>query len=54
MIMLDTSNCLSFDLSPLDSPPMGDEMEKAGQKTDHDRQVYYSLKEGGQIIWSYT
>lgn len=27
---------------------MGDDMEKAGLKMDHDRLVYHSLKEGGQ------
>ncbi|XP_047194245.1 myocardin related transcription factor Ab isoform X5 [Hippoglossus stenolepis] len=50
MIMLDTNNCLSFELSPPGSPPMGDDvdMEKAGLKMDHDRHVYHSLKEGGR------
>lgn len=49
--MLDTNTCLSFELPPLDSPPMGDDMEKAGLKLDldPDRQVYHSLKEGGRF-----
>lgn len=53
MIMLDTNHCLSFEPSSLDSPPMGDDMEKEGLKMDHDRLVYHSLKEGGQSsrIW---
>ncbi|XP_069374007.1 myocardin related transcription factor Ab isoform X15 [Paralichthys olivaceus] len=51
MIMLDTNNCLSFELSPHGSPPMGDDvdMEKAGLKMDHDRHVYHSLKEVLQL-----
>ncbi|XP_034427017.1 myocardin related transcription factor Ab isoform X4 [Hippoglossus hippoglossus] len=51
MIMLDTNNCLSFELSPPGSPPMGDDvdMEKAGLKMDHDRHVYHSLKEVLQL-----
>ncbi|GAA6219985.1 myocardin related transcription factor Ab isoform X3 [Lates japonicus] len=50
MIMLDTNHCLSFEPSPLDSPPMGDDMdEKAGLKMDHDRHVYHSLKEVLQL-----
>lgn len=48
MIMLDTNHCLSFETSPMGSPPMGDDMEKAGLKMEHDRHVYHSLKEGGQ------
>lgn len=48
MIMLDTNHCLSFEPSPLDSPPMVDDLEKAGLKMDNDRLVYHSLKEGGQ------
>ncbi|CAB1438111.1 unnamed protein product [Pleuronectes platessa] len=49
--MLDTNNCLSFELSPPGSPPMGDDvdMEKAGLKMDHDRHVYHSLKEVLQL-----
>ncbi|XP_040922454.1 myocardin related transcription factor Ab isoform X2 [Toxotes jaculatrix] len=49
MIMLDTNHCLSFEPSPLGSPPMGDDMEKAGLKMDHDRDVYHSLKEVLQL-----
>lgn len=49
MIMLDTNHCLSFEPSCLDSPPMGDDMEKAGLNMDHDRHVYHSLKEGGRL-----
>ncbi|XP_062269797.1 myocardin related transcription factor Ab isoform X2 [Platichthys flesus] len=51
MIMLDINNCLSFELSPPGSPPMGDDvdMEKAGLKMDHDRHVYHSLKEVLQL-----
>lgn len=49
MIMLDTNHCLSFEPSRLGSPPMGDDMEKAGLDMDHDRHVYHSLKEGGQL-----
>ncbi|XP_006807341.1 myocardin related transcription factor Ab isoform X2 [Neolamprologus brichardi] len=49
MIMLDTNHCLSFEPSFLDSPPMGDDMEKAGLKMDHDRLVYHSLKEVLQL-----
>ncbi|XP_070846205.1 myocardin related transcription factor Ab isoform X4 [Chaetodon trifascialis] len=49
MIMLDTNHCLSFEPSPLDSPPMGDDMEKARLLMDHDRQVYHSLKEVLQL-----
>ncbi|KAM6963641.1 myocardin related transcription factor Ab isoform 3-T5 [Tautogolabrus adspersus] len=48
MIMLDTNHCLSFEPSPPGSPPMGDDMEKAGLEMDHDRHVYHSLKEGGR------
>lgn len=48
MIMLDTNHCLSFEPSPLGSPPMGEDMEKAGLEMDHDKHVYHSLKEGGQ------
>ncbi|XP_026170618.1 myocardin related transcription factor Ab isoform X6 [Mastacembelus armatus] len=49
MIMLDTNHCLSLEPSPLGSPPMGDDMEKAGLKMDHDRHVYHSLKEVLQL-----
>lgn len=48
MIMLDTNHCLSFNPTPLDSPPMADDMVKAALKMDHDRLVYHSLKEGGR------
>lgn len=46
MIMLDTNHCLSFNPTPLGSPPMADDMVKAALKMDHDRLVYHSLKEG--------
>ncbi|XP_071319336.1 myocardin related transcription factor Ab isoform X5 [Trachinotus anak] len=49
MIMLDTNHCLSFETSPMGSPPMGDDMEKAGLKMEHDRHVYHSLKEVLQL-----
>lgn len=49
MIMLDNNHCLSFEPSRLGSPPMGDDMEKAGLNMDHDRHVYHSLKEGGRL-----
>ncbi|XP_077358960.1 myocardin related transcription factor Ab isoform X2 [Festucalex cinctus] len=49
MIMLDTNHCLSFEHSPLGSPPMGDDMDKAGVRMDHDRHVYHSLKEVLQL-----
>ncbi|XP_029953538.1 myocardin related transcription factor Ab isoform X3 [Salarias fasciatus] len=49
MIMLDTNHCLSFEPSPLDSPPMADDLEKAGLKMDNDRLVYHSLKEVLQL-----
>ncbi|XP_042253360.1 myocardin related transcription factor Ab isoform X1 [Thunnus maccoyii] len=49
MIMLDTNHCLSFEPSPGGSPPMGEDMEKAGLKMDHDRLVYHSLKEVLQL-----
>ncbi|XP_029383608.1 myocardin related transcription factor Ab isoform X3 [Echeneis naucrates] len=49
MIMLDTNHCLSFETSPLGSPAMGDDMEKAGLMMDHDRHVYHSLKEVLQL-----
>lgn len=47
MIMLDTNHCLSFEPTSLGSPPLADDIEKAGLKMDHDRLVYHSLKEGG-------
>ncbi|XP_054623088.1 myocardin related transcription factor Ab isoform X2 [Dunckerocampus dactyliophorus] len=47
--MLDTNHCLSFEHSSLGSPPMGDDMEKAGVRMDHDRHVYHSLKEVLQL-----
>lgn len=50
MIMLDTTHFLSFDPSFLGSPPVVDDMEKAGLKVDHDRLVYHSLKEGGRSV----
>ncbi|XP_024140010.1 myocardin related transcription factor Ab isoform X3 [Oryzias melastigma] len=49
MIMLDTNHCLSFNPTPLDSPPMADDMVKAALKMDHDRLVYHSLKEVLQL-----
>ncbi|KAM9426180.1 myocardin related transcription factor Ab isoform 2-T2 [Pholidichthys leucotaenia] len=49
MIMLDTNHCLSFGPSSLGSPPIGDDMEKAELKIDHDRLVYHSLKEVLQL-----
>ncbi|XP_077407442.1 myocardin related transcription factor Ab isoform X3 [Vanacampus margaritifer] len=49
MIMLDTNHCLSFEHSPLGSPPMGDDLDKAGVRMDHDRHVYHSLKEVLQL-----
>ncbi|KAM3859336.1 myocardin related transcription factor Ab [Diretmus argenteus] len=48
MIMLDTNHCLSFESSPLGSPPMGEDTDKPGLWTEQDRQVYHSLKEGGR------
>lgn len=54
MIMLDTNHCLSFEPSCLGSPPMGDDMEKAGLNMDHDRHVYHSLKEGGQSVAAHS
>ncbi|XP_033990725.1 LOW QUALITY PROTEIN: myocardin-related transcription factor A-like [Trematomus bernacchii] len=48
MIMLDTNHCLSYEPSPPGSPPMGEDMEKAGLTLDQDRLVYHSLKEGGR------
>lgn len=48
--MLDTNHCLSFEPSPPGSPPMGEDMEKAGLTMDHDRHVYHSLKEGGRFL----
>lgn len=50
MIMLDTNHCLSLEPSPPGSPPMGEDMEKAGLILDHERHVYHSLKEGGQAM----
>ncbi|KAM3591675.1 uncharacterized protein V6R79_005739 [Siganus canaliculatus] len=47
--MLDTNHCLSFEPSPPGSPPMGEDMEKAGLTLDHDRHVYHSLKEVLQL-----
>lgn len=52
--MLDTNHFLSFERSPLGSPPMGNDMDKAGVRMDHDRHVYHSLKEGGQSIAACT
>ncbi|XP_023805086.1 MKL/myocardin-like protein 1 isoform X2 [Oryzias latipes] len=49
MIMLDTNHCLSFNPTPLGSPPMADDMVKAALKMDHDRLVYHSLKEVLQL-----
>ncbi|XP_075949377.1 myocardin related transcription factor Ab isoform X4 [Anarhichas minor] len=49
MTMLDTNHCLSFEPSPPGSPPMGEDMEKAGLIMDHDRLVYHSLKEVLQL-----
>ncbi|CAN9508903.1 unnamed protein product [Ophioblennius macclurei] len=49
MIMLDTNHCLSFEPSPLGSPPMADDLEKAGLKMDNDKLVYHSLKEVLQL-----
>lgn len=48
VMMLDTNHCLSFKPSPLDSPPMADDMENACLKMDQERLVYHSLKEGGR------
>ncbi|KAM6898103.1 myocardin related transcription factor Ab isoform 3-T3 [Lycodopsis pacificus] len=48
MTMLDTNHCLSFEPSPPGSPPMGEDLEKAGLIMDYDRLVYHSLKEGGR------
>ncbi|XP_067343813.1 myocardin related transcription factor Ab isoform X5 [Channa argus] len=47
--MLDTNHCLSFAPSHLGSPPMGDDMEKAQLKMEHDKHVYHSLKEVLQL-----
>lgn len=47
--MLDTNHCLSFEPSPPGSPPIGEDMEKAGMMMDHDRHVYLNLKEGGHF-----
>ncbi|XP_047233958.1 myocardin related transcription factor Ab isoform X3 [Girardinichthys multiradiatus] len=47
--MLDTNYCMSFKPSPLDSPPMADDMEKACLKIDQERLVYHSLKEVLQL-----
>ncbi|KAK1881082.1 Myocardin-related transcription factor A [Dissostichus eleginoides] len=49
MIMLDTNHCLSYEPSPPGSPPMGEDMEKAGLTLDQDRLVYLSLKEVLQL-----
>ncbi|KAM9715691.1 myocardin related transcription factor Ab isoform 3-T3 [Menidia menidia] len=51
MIMLDTNHCLSFQPSPLDSPPMEDDTDKEDLKMDHDSStlVYHSLKEVLQL-----
>uniref|UniRef100_A0A3Q2C917 Myocardin related transcription factor Ab n=1 Tax=Cyprinodon variegatus TaxID=28743 RepID=A0A3Q2C917_CYPVA len=48
-MMLDTNRCLSFKPSPLDSPPMADDLEKALLKMDQERLVYHSLKEVLQL-----
>lgn len=45
--MLDTNQCLSLEPSPPGSPPMADDLEKAGLTSERDRLVYHSLKEGG-------
>jgi len=52
MIMLDTNHCLSLEpASPMGSPPMGDDLEKADLRTDLDMgDVYHSLKEGGDTL----
>ncbi|XP_029933475.1 myocardin related transcription factor Ab isoform X2 [Myripristis murdjan] len=47
--MLDTNHCLSFEPSPLGSPPIGEDMEKPGLRTDHDKHIYHSLKEVLQL-----
>ncbi|KAF3853264.1 hypothetical protein F7725_013952 [Dissostichus mawsoni] len=47
--MLDTNHCLSYEPSPPGSPPMGEDMEKAGMTLDQDRLVYHSLKEVLQL-----
>ncbi|KAG7268961.1 hypothetical protein CRUP_004885 [Coryphaenoides rupestris] len=51
MIMLDTNHCLSLEpASPMGSPPMGDDLEKADLRTDLDMgDVYHSLKEALQL-----
>lgn len=46
--MLDTNQCLSLEPSPPGSPPMADDLEKAGLTSERDRLVYHSLKEGGR------
>ncbi|CAM9289397.1 unnamed protein product, partial [Lampetra planeri] len=47
--MLDTGHCLSFEPTPLGTSPMGEDMDKAGLKMDHDKHVYHSLKEVLQL-----
>ena len=55
MIMLDTNHCLSFEpASPMGSPPIGEDLEKADLRTDLDRDVYHSLKEGGDPLANCT
>ncbi|CAB1338230.1 unnamed protein product [Coregonus sp. 'balchen'] len=48
MIMLDTNHFLSFELAPLDSPPMGEELDKQ-DLMDYERHAYHSLKEVLQL-----
>lgn len=45
--MLDTNHCLSFEPSPLGSPPMLEGEEKLELGMDYDKQAYHNLKEGG-------
>ncbi|XP_075889741.1 myocardin related transcription factor Ab isoform X3 [Nelusetta ayraudi] len=47
--MLDTNQCLSLEPSPPGSPPMADDLEKAGLTSERDRLVYHSLKEVLQL-----
>ncbi|XP_028975793.2 myocardin related transcription factor Ab isoform X3 [Esox lucius] len=49
MIMLDTNYFLSLEPAPLDSPPMGTELDKEDSRTDYERHAYHSLKEVLQL-----
>ncbi|KAK7918889.1 hypothetical protein WMY93_010173 [Mugilogobius chulae] len=47
--MLDTNHCLSFEPSPSECSPIGEDFDKEALKMDLDRHVYHSLKEVLQL-----